>query len=208
MTPREEVLNRVRSALGGAVAAKPVPRDYDHRGTHAPGSGEAVALLAERVDDYQARVFQVSTEQVPETLAELLAGHRTVVVPADLPAEWVAACPGVVIDESLTALELDEIDAVVTGCSVAIAVTGTIVLDAGAAQGRRILTLVPDHHVCVVRADQVVESVPEAVARLDPTRPLTFISGPSATSDIELQRVEGVHGPRTLDVIIVVGDRS
>lgn len=208
MTPREEVLNRVRSALGGAVAAKPVSRDYDHRGTHAPGSGEAVALLAERVDDYQARVFQVSTEQVPETLAELLAGHRTVVVPADLPAEWVAACPGVVIDENLTALELDEIDAVVTGCSVAIAVTGTIVLDAGAAQGRRILTLVPDHHVCVVRADQVVESVPEAVARLDPTRPLTFISGPSATSDIELQRVEGVHGPRTLDVIIVVGDRS
>ncbi|MGZ4575952.1 MAG: LutC/YkgG family protein [Mycobacteriaceae bacterium] len=208
MTPREEVLNRVRSALGGAVAAKPVPRDYDRRGTHAPGSGEAVALLAERVDDYQARVFQVSTEQVPDTLAELLAGHRTVVVPADLPAEWVAVCPGVVIDENLTALELDEIDAVVTGCSVAIAVTGTIVLDAGAAQGRRILTLVPDHHVCVVRADQVVESVPEAVARLDPTRPLTFISGPSATSDIELQRVEGVHGPRTLDVIIVVGDRS
>ena len=201
MTPREEVLARVRAARGGA--APTVPRDYDHAGAHAPGSAEAVELLAARIADYRAQVHQVSAEQVPHTLATLLAGHRTVVVPRDMPSSWVHACPGAVADTALSAALLDEVDAVVTGCAVAIAVTGTIVLDAGVAQGRRALTLVPDHHICVVHAEQVVTSIPEALARLDPTRPLTFISGPSATSDIELQRVEGVHGPRTLDVLIV-----
>jgi len=204
MNPRAEVLARIHAALDGAPVAPPVPRDYDHSGAHPPGSAKAVELLTERVDDYRAQVHRVSAEQVPETLAGLLSQHRAVVVPADLPLSWAQACPGAVVDTQLTTAELDEADAVVTGCAVAIAVTGTIVLDAGVAQGRRALTLVPDHHVCVVHAEQVVTSVPEALARLDPLRPLTFISGPSATSDIELQRVEGVHGPRTLDVLIVM----
>jgi len=203
VTPREEVLQRIRAALDGSGPV-PVPRDYEHHGAQAPGSSEAVALLAERVSDYRARVYQTDIDQLPRLLAELLGAHRAVVVPADLPVGWVDACPSSVVDTGLTAAQLDEFDAVLTGCAMAIAATGTLVLDGGVAQGRRACTLVPDHHVCVVRAAQVVASVPEALARLDSTRPLTFISGPSATSDIELQRVEGVHGPRQLDVVIVV----
>ena len=128
-----------------------------------------------------------------------VAGAVRVVVPPGLP--WTV--PGGVPDDGLTAAELDALDGVVTACAVAVAETGTIVLDASPDQGRRAITLVPDWHLCVVRADQVVQTVPEAVARLDPTRPLTWISGPSATSDIELHRVEGVHGPRTLEVVLV-----
>lgn len=191
---RAVVLERVRAALAGSPPPAPVPREYDRTGTHP----DVVALFAERVDDYRAQVHRVDLADVGAAIAELVGGHR-VLVPAGLPDGWV---PGGVVDTGFTATELDGFDAVVTGCRVGIAVTGTIVLDAGTDQGRRALTLVPDHHVCVVRAEQVVQTVPEALALLDPTRPLTFISGPSATSDIELQRVEGVHGPRTLDVII------
>jgi L-lactate dehydrogenase complex protein LldG len=137
-------------------------------------------------------------------VAGALAGTRRVVTPVDVPEDWLRGYQGMVLpDDGLTVADLDGADAVLTGCAVAIAETGTIVLDGGAGQGRRALSLVPDHHVCVVAADQVVGTVPAGLRRLTPTRPLTFISGPSATSDIELNRVEGVHGPRRLHVLLV-----
>jgi len=167
-------------------------------------------LFAETVADYRAEVVQVPPERVPAAIAAALrqVGARDLVVPTGFPEEWLAGVDGLrrVADEGLSATDLDGIDAVVTSASVGIARTGTIVLTHGPGQGRRILTLVPDVHVCVVRADEVVEEVADAMARLtgDATSPQTWISGPSATSDIELDRVEGVHGPRTLIVILTV----
>ena len=213
MNARDEILARVRTALRDVPADEtpadvPVPRDY--LSAHAPDDAGALAdLLAENLADYRAHVHRCTPSQLPETIARLLAEHGSgsVAVPVDLPAGWLAAARDVnQIPDSpdLTAAELDAVDSVVTGCALAIAETGTIVLDAGPAQGHRVLTLVPDHHVCIVRApEQVVASVPLALPRLDPVRPQTWISGPSATSDIELDRVEGVHGPRTLDVVLV-----
>ena len=159
----------------------------------------SVDLFAERVADYRAVVERCTTDQLAERVAAAVEGR--VVVPAGLGVEVADA----IDDDQLTAAELDRIDTVVTEARVGIAETGTIVLDHGAGQGRRALTLVPDRHVCIVRADQVVADVQDAVALLDPARPLTWISGPSATSDIELDRVEGVHGPRNLHVLIVEG---
>ena len=176
-----------------------MPRDYRTRGDlDLPALLE---LLTDRLVDYQAAVRRSAPHDLAATLATALAERHTrqIVVPPGLPWEL----PGAVVDRGLTAAELDQLDGVVTACAVAVAETGTIVLDASADQGRRAITLVPDYHLCVVRADQVVQTVPEAIARLDPTRPLTWISGPSATSDIELHRVEGVHGPRTLEVVLV-----
>ncbi len=187
---REEILRRIRAAK--VPPARPVVRGYHREG---PGG---VELFAERVADYRAVVRTVI--DVPAALSSL-RGKR-IVVPVDVPQEWLV--DGVTwLHEPLSIEELDRADGVLTGCAVAIADTGTIVLDGGVAQGRRALTLLPDHHVCVVRTDQIAASVPEALARLESTRPLTFISGPSATSDIELNRVEGVHGPRTLEVLVV-----
>lgn len=215
MSSRDLVLGRVRRALADVPrdeepADVPVPRDYLRR--HVEGTdAERVALLAEHLADYRAVVHRTDGPGLPALLARLLRerGSGTVVVPAGLPAQWLAEADGVrQVPESdeLTPYDLDRIDSVVTGCAVAIAETGTLVLDGGPGQGGRRLTLVPDHHVCVVRVpDQVVASVAEALPRLVPSRPLTWISGPSATSDIELSRVEGVHGPRQLDVVLVEG---
>jgi L-lactate dehydrogenase complex protein LldG len=201
---RAEVLGRIRTALGaGAAAVVRVPRDYDRE--PLSGSGD-VERFAETVADYRAQVHRVDAGEVAATIGALI-GTGTAVIPADLPPDWVTGIDAVIDDPPVALGVLDSVDAVVTGCALGIAATGTIVLDAGAAQGRRALTLVPDHHVCVIRADQIVDTVPQAFAALDPIRPLTLISGPSATSDIELQRVEGVHGPRTLDVVIVGADR-
>lgn len=199
MTARDEVLWRIRSAVAGAPEIRELRREYRVAGD---GAG-SIPLFVERVEDYRAAVHQVPPGDVAATIARLARGRA--VVPAGVPAEWLGALDVLRDAPPLTALELDAADAVVTTCSVAIAETGTVVLDGGSGQGRRALTLVPDHHVVVVRVDQVVPGVPEALARLDPRRPQTWISGPSATSDIELQRVEGVHGPRRLDVVVVVG---
>ncbi|KAE8762444.1 LutC/YkgG family protein [Georgenia thermotolerans] len=210
---REAVLARIRDALGRTPDATPpaVPHAYRTRSDVAPGSPEALDLLVDRLEDYKARVHRCAAADLPATLAALLADAGSVVVPPGLPGDWLAgllAGPDVHTDAPgarLSNADLDGAGAVLTGARVAIAETGTIVLDGEPDQGRRAITLVPDRHVCVVTAAQVVATVPEAIAVLGahPTRPLTWIAGPSATSDIELQRVEGVHGPRTLDVVLV-----
>ncbi|HET8988708.1 MAG TPA: LUD domain-containing protein [Humibacillus sp.] len=193
MTARDEILAAVRAAIGGARRDVVVP----HR-VRATGAAD-VDLFAERVADYRATVVRCSTGDVEAAIAAALPTGSTVVVPEGLP--WQVA--GATVDSGLSAGALDAVDAVVTAASVGIATTGTIVLSHGPGEGRRALSLVPDLHVCVVRADQVVDDLPAAVALLDPERPTTWISGPSATSDIELSRVEGVHGPRTLHVVLV-----
>jgi L-lactate dehydrogenase complex protein LldG len=198
VSAREDVLARIRAARGDSAVPE-IPRDYRHAGDLPPAA--LLDLLVDRLVDYKATV--VRADDVPAAIADALArilpaGGR-VIVPPGLP--WAVA-ESTVDDGSAGPSDLDGYDAVVTGCAVAAAETGTIALDAGPDQGRRAITLVPDRHVCVVRADQVVQTVPELIARLDPARPITLVSGPSATSDIELQRVEGVHGPRTLVVIL------
>ncbi|MGY4708340.1 LutC/YkgG family protein [Mycolicibacterium sp. CBM1] len=200
---RRIVMDRIHAALAAAPpTAVTVPRDYEHRPATGPGDADR---FAEAVAEYRARVLRVDAASIAATIATLVGPHATVAVPTDLPTDWVTGID-VVADHTehpTPTTELDRLDAVVTGCALGIAATGTIVLDAGPAQGRRALTLVPDHHICVVFTDQIVDTVPQAFAALDPLRPLTFVSGPSATSDIELNRVEGVHGPRTLDVLLV-----
>jgi L-lactate dehydrogenase complex protein LldG len=192
---RAAILARVRSAIRDAPPVD-VPRAYDRT---RPGAGPE--LFAERVEDYRATVVRVEAAAVEAAIAERCRerGAARLGVPADL--EW--AVEGAVVDDGLSPAELDGLDGAVTAAALGIAETGTIVLDCGPGQGRRALSLVPDYHLCVVREDQIVGTVPEAIARLDGVlRPITFISGPSATSDIELNRVEGVHGPRTLDVLL------
>lgn len=196
MSARDDVLASVRRALAGADRA-PVPVPTGHR--DRPGPADVVGLFVERVADYRAVVERCDAGEVAERVAAAVAGAGRVVVPVGLP--WVV--PGAVADDGFTATELDGFGAVVTGATLGIAETGTIVLTHGAAEGRRGLTLVPDVHVCVVRAGDVVPDVPAAVRLLDPARPQTWVSGPSATSDIELSRVEGVHGPRTLHVVVI-----
>lgn len=214
MSSRDVVLGRIRAALAADPAPPPpVPRDYIRAGVDMPGSDAVLELMIDRLVDYKAVVDRVPDDaEVADAVARALAGAglSSVVVPADLPDDLLEACGRdgrtVVTDGRPTVLSPDELDgiaAVVTTAQVAIALSGTIVLDGGVGQGRRAISLVPDFHLVVLRAEQIVATVPEAIARLDPVRPLTMIAGPSATSDIELERVEGVHGPRTLHVLIV-----
>lgn len=203
MGSKEQVLAAVRGAIKD-VAAPQVPRDYGR--DLGLESSRLTELFAERVDDYRADVQVIERSEVGRVIGKVLADRkiRSVVVPADLDPGWLTTVTSRVVRDSpdLTAQDLDQLDGVITGSAVGIALTGTIVLDGGRIQGRRAISLVPDTHLCVVDADDIVGTVPEAVARLDATRPLTWISGPSATSDIELDRVEGVHGPRNLVVLI------
>jgi L-lactate dehydrogenase complex protein LldG len=205
VSARDEILARAARSLADRPPPPVIPRDYRRGGE--PGI-DPVALFVERAADYRATVQRVRADGLAAAIAEVLAdrGARRVVVPDEIVAGWLAGGGVETLTDrpALTTAQLDAADGVVTGAALAVADTGTIVLDAGHAQGRRVLTLLPDFHLCVVRAEQVVASVPEAMARLDPRRPLTWISGPSATSDIELNRVEGVHGPRTLHILVAV----
>jgi L-lactate dehydrogenase complex protein LldG len=202
---REVILSRIGTALADRPAAAPVPRTYERA---LPPDVDRVELFAERVAHYQATVLRSAASQLAGTIATVLADQRatSVAVPGGVPAVWLPSTGSLEIvrdDPPLSHAEADGLDGTVTGCAVAIAETGTIILDAGPDQGRRVLTLLPDLHICVVPVDRIVGTVPEALDRLDPSRVQTWISGPSATSDIELQRVEGVHGPRRLVVIIL-----
>lgn len=196
MTARDEILARLRTALADNPPPVEVPRRY----RRANDSIDLVETLVDRLEDYRAIVHRGI-----DALPRLLGDVGRLAVPTDVPTDWLAGYAGQLHRDAppLSPAELDGLDAVLTGCAVAVADTGTIILDAGPAQGRRALTLVPDRHICVIRTDQIVGLLPEALTRLDPRAPQTWISGPSATSDIELNRVEGVHGPRRLEVVLV-----
>ncbi len=213
---RDEILQRVRTALRD-VPPHETPADVaverGYRTTVDTSHEQLIEQFVERVREYKAIVRIVAPHVLPAAIAESCAarGVRRLLVPVGIPQEWLPAGVDVLLDEGLSYAQIDGVDGVLTGCALGIAQTGTIVLDGDPRQGRRVLTLLPDYYLCVVDADQVVGLVPEAVARLAPAvrdqqRALTFISGPSATSDIELNRVEGVHGPRTLEVIVVTAD--
>jgi L-lactate dehydrogenase complex protein LldG len=205
LSARDEILGRVRDAIGppqdGAPAS--VPRDY--RTSLDPNPDTFIA----RLHHYEAKTHKVFAEDLDATVRQTLAerGAKRVVVPDGVPEAWLTGIEALRDNPPLSPEALDGSDGLLSTCAVAIAETGTIVLDTGTGMGRRILSLVPDYHLCVVHSHQIVGSVPEALARLDPLKPLTFISGPSATVDIELVRVGGVHGPRTLEVVVVAASR-
>ncbi|MFJ1796085.1 LutC/YkgG family protein [Kitasatospora griseola] len=208
MNSRQAVLGRIRAALADVPAGElpsdvPVPRTY--RRSHTEPGEDTVALFAERAADYRATVTLTTSTGLPEAIAAALTrrGATRIALPGGFPIELLPPGEWEWHPEPLDVAALDGLDGAITLAAAGIAVTGTIVLDAGPGQGRRALSLVPDYHLCIVRAEQIATDVPDALARLDPRNPLTFISGPSATSDIELERVEGVHGPRTLHVIVV-----
>jgi L-lactate dehydrogenase complex protein LldG len=200
---RDVVLARVRRSIAGA-AAGPEPGRFRREGLL--DSRSRVELLCERIGDYRAEVRRVADGGLEAAIADVFEsrGAKRIAIPPGIAAAWRPPTLDLVADTGLSPTELDALDGVLTGCTVAIAETGTLVLTGAPEEGRRALTLVPDLHVCIVDEDQVVELVPEAIAALAgrATQPLTFISGPSATSDIELSRVEGVHGPRTLIVLV------
>jgi L-lactate dehydrogenase complex protein LldG len=200
MSARDEILARVRAAIGPDATRESaqVPRDY------RSATDDDLATFIDRLAHYESPTETVDAQDLDHAIAARLKGRR-IVIPPGIPDAWTTELQALTDDPPLDPAALDASDGVLTTCAVAIAQTGTIVLDGGPGMGRRALTLLPDYHLCVVRQGQIVSSVPEAIEKLDPTRPLTFISGPSATVDIEMVRVRGVHGPRTLEVIIVSG---
>ena len=210
---REFMLDRIRAALVDVPAAErpdDASIDRPYRREDPRSRRELVDQFIERVREYKATVSEVAPADLPGAIAEACAlrGVKQLVVPADLPSDWLSSGVSAIREPGLTNDQLEQSDGVLTACALGIAETGTIVLDCGPGQGRRAITLLPDYHLCVIREEQIVGLVPEAVAHLRssaaaPDRPITFISGPSATSDIELNRVEGVHGPRTLEVIVI-----
>jgi L-lactate dehydrogenase complex protein LldG len=198
MSARAEILTRVRAAIADQRATADIPRHY-HTATE-----DDLSTFLDRLADYDATTHVVDPSDLDETVRAKLASRRRIVIPNGIPDAWTTEVASPLTDDPpLTSDQLDASDGVITTCALAIAQTGTIILDGGPGMGRRALTLLPDYHLCVVRLEQIVPSVPEAIAKLDdPTRPLTFVSGPSATVDIEMTRVRGVHGPRHLEVIV------
>ncbi|MDT0572783.1 lactate utilization protein C [Streptomyces sp. DSM 3412] len=213
MSGRDTVLGDIRSALAdvpGAEAPDSDPVPHDPRSQQA--GLDVVGLFIERAADYRATVVRVAPSDAVAAVGRALGrtGAKSVVLPPGFPGALVPEGPWSRLEDTppLTVRQLDAADAVLTTVAAAIALTGTVVLDSGPGQGRRALTLLPDQHVCVVRASRIVTDVPEALSHLPRDRPLTLVSGPSATSDIELDRVEGVHGPRTLDIIVIVDEQG
>ena len=207
---RTAILAAIRAGNAAAGATAPSLADLrpDYTRLGSLPRPAVLDLLVDRLHEYEAGVFRCDAAGVPATIARVLAerGKADLLAPAGLPAEWLAAGVAWTADDpSLSPADLDRHGGVLTTAVIAIAATGTLVLQHGPGQGRRLLSLIPDYHLCVVRADQVVQTVPEGFARLDPVRPTTTISGPSATADIEMTRIKGVHGPRFLDVILVGG---
>jgi L-lactate dehydrogenase complex protein LldG len=206
-SPRREILERIATAVGATSAEQAVARGYRRAG--GLGDGERIELFCRRVREYRSEAHRVDETEVAALISSVCAARaaKTLVVPPGISPAWRNADVELIDDHGLSALELDRVDGALTGCTVAIAETGTIVLTGSPLEGRRALTLVPDLHICVVREAQIVELLPEALAMVTADgverQPVTFISGPSATSDIELSRVEGVHGPRTLVVLVV-----
>ncbi len=208
-TARQEILERIRQAAGSAgdraAEYAAIGREYRREGSMAPEA--RLGLFAARLHDYGASVYRCIATQVADAVAQALTTRRcsAMVVPHGMPANWLPEGFEFLEDDALTFAALDGSNGVLTGCEAAVAFTGTIILRHGPGQARRAVTLVPDYHLCVVQAEQVVETLPEAIRRMEPFRaaPITTISGPSATSDIEMTRVKGVHGPRTLDVVLV-----
>lgn len=213
---KEHILNQIKTALDEVPDDErpediPVSRAYNQKG-NLPEE-ERVNLFVERAGEYQATVKRVKKEEIKEAIAEACERHeaKKIAIPTGFNKAWIPIFLQPQfdnVDTPLTHLELDQVDGIISTCALAIAQTGTIILDAGAGQGRRVLSLLPDYHLCIVREDQIVELVPEGFAQMEEEvikegRPITFISGPSATSDIELSRVEGVHGPRRLDILVV-----
>ncbi|MEX3610444.1 LUD domain-containing protein [Rothia sp. LK2588] len=210
-TAKEDILARIRSSLSDAPAPPAPARAYRRTGTLT--HEQTVDMLIDRLEDYKARVYRDTEETLPQRINELLGKSSSYVVPAGFNDAWLPADSSKrsrLVDSgdatragALSLKELDRVDAVITNSTVSCAETGTVFLNSKPDEGRRAISLIPDHHICVVKEDTIVELFPEANARVDYSRPVTMFSGPSATSDIELIRVEGVHGPRDLDVIIV-----
>jgi L-lactate dehydrogenase complex protein LldG len=215
---RQAILDRIRGALADVPAQESpenVEVDRSYLVTDPAPRAEILERFVERVREYKAIVHEVAPSELAGAIADACArrGVKRLVVPADLEPAWFPPGVALIQEPGLTNHQIEDSDGVLTAAAIGIAQTGTIVLDSGPGQGRRAISLLPDYHLCVIREDQVVSLVPEAVRRLsdvagNPSRPITFISGPSATSDIELNRVEGVHGPRTLEVLVVTEHQS
>jgi L-lactate dehydrogenase complex protein LldG len=200
---RDRILQRIRRANAQSAAQPPIPRDYDRISGRTPA--ETLAHFEERLRDYDARLFTANRGDIAIVIAEILiaANRHRIAIPTGLPTEWRDDSIEWTPDDNLSVDALNSVDGVMTAATVCVAASGSIALQHGPAEGRRSLTLLPDYHLCIVEASQVVETLPEAFARLDPFRPVTFISGPSATADIEMTRIKGVHGPRFLDVLLI-----